>query len=64
MKVKAVDGVKVPMENQPYNYIVGDAVVEVEDSVYYHRRLSDGDLVLVEEQAVSSGRKNAKSGEK
>lgn len=48
LKVKAVDGVRVPFEGQPHNYIEQEAV-EVENSVYYQRRLADGDLVLVTE---------------
>lgn len=46
MKVKAANGIKVPMENQPYHYIEQD-VVEVEDSIYYQRRINDGDLIVV-----------------
>lgn len=48
MKVKAEVGIKVPMENQPYAYIEQEPV-EVEDSIYYQRRINDGDLVLVNE---------------
>lgn len=48
MKVKAAVGIKVPMENQPYAYIEQEPV-EVEDSIYYQRRINDGDLVLVNE---------------
>lgn len=48
MKVKATVGIKVPMENQPYAYIEQEPV-EVEDSIYYQRRINDGDLVLVNE---------------
>lgn len=48
MKVKAVQGIKVPMENQPYTYIEQEPV-EVENSIYYQRRINDGDLVVVNE---------------
>ncbi|MEE6030332.1 DUF2635 domain-containing protein [Avibacterium paragallinarum] len=48
MKVKAAVGIKVPMENQPYHYIEQEPV-EVEDSIYYQRRINDGDLIVVNE---------------
>lgn len=48
MKVKAKPGIKVPMENQPYVYIE-QVVVEVEPTVYYQRRIQDGDLIEVSE---------------
>lgn len=63
MRVKAVNGVQVPFEHQPYQYITSDEAVEVEDSLYYQRRLADGDLVaIVELQAVNSEQKKAKVG--
>lgn len=45
MIVKAAKGLKVPMEFKPRDYITDDAVFNVEDSAYYMRRISDGDLV-------------------
>lgn len=48
MKVKATNGIKVPMENQPYSYIEQEPV-EVENGIYYQRRINDGDLVVVTE---------------
>ncbi|QZP15577.1 DUF2635 domain-containing protein [Avibacterium paragallinarum] len=36
------------MENQPYHYIEQEPV-EVEDSIYYQRRINDGDLIVVNE---------------
>lgn len=48
MKVKASLGIKVPMENQPNAYIE-QAAVEIEPTLYYQRRLADGDLVEVTE---------------
>ncbi|OOH87338.1 DUF2635 domain-containing protein [Pasteurellaceae bacterium 15-036681] len=62
MKVKAAKGVRVPCEEQPYNYITDDVAVEVVDSLYYQRRIVDGDLVIVEEQAVEFAEKSAKGG--
>ncbi|HDR1420583.1 TPA: DUF2635 domain-containing protein, partial [Pasteurella multocida] len=43
MKVKAAVGVKVPLENQPLAYIEQEPV-EVENTIYYQRRIADGDL--------------------
>lgn len=48
MKVKATAGIKVPMEYQPFAYIE-QTPVDVEPSVYYQRRINDGDLIVVEE---------------
>lgn len=48
MKVKAATGIKVPMEHQPFAYIE-QTPVEVEPSVYYQRRINDGDLIIVNE---------------
>ncbi len=48
MKVKAAEGLKVPMEGKPMSYINDVEAVEVpDDSAYYARRISDGDLVEV-----------------
>lgn len=49
MKVKAAVGVKVPLEHQPYAYIE-QKPIEVENSVYYQRRIADGDLIVVNER--------------
>ncbi|OOF45614.1 DUF2635 domain-containing protein [Rodentibacter trehalosifermentans] len=57
MKVKAKPGIKVPMENQPYVYIE-QAVVEVEPTVYYQRRIQDGDLIVVSETRSRKQEKN------
>lgn len=66
MKVKAVNGVRVPMEGQPHQYITDEQTVEVENTLYYQRRLADGDLIQVEDnfQAVNTEQKQAKKGEK
>ncbi|MFC2363218.1 MAG: DUF2635 domain-containing protein [Haemophilus parainfluenzae] len=47
MIVKATPGVKVPLENQPHAYIEQEPV-EVENTVYYQRRIADGDLIEVQ----------------
>lgn len=46
VKVKAIDGVRVPFENHPHRYIEHEPV-EVDNSIYYQRRIADGDLILV-----------------
>lgn len=46
MLVKAAPGVKVPMEGMPRRYIE-QTPVEVPDTPYYRRRITDGDLVVV-----------------
>ncbi|AUU93005.1 hypothetical protein C2U55_16845 [Enterobacteriaceae bacterium ENNIH3] len=46
MKVKARAGVRVPREDNPRRYIEEEPV-EVPESAYYLRRLSDNDLVNV-----------------
>ncbi|HIF5498266.1 TPA: DUF2635 domain-containing protein [Pasteurella multocida] len=57
MIVKAVPGVKVPLENQPYAYIEQEPV-EVDDSVYYQRRIADGDLIEVQPTRKQRGAGN------
>ena len=52
MLVKAVPGIKVPMEGKPREYITdtppeGERGFTVPDSAYYQRRVTDGDLVIV-----------------
>nr|DAI43168.1 MAG TPA: Protein of unknown function (DUF2635) [Caudoviricetes sp.] len=57
MIVKATPGVKVPLENQPYAYIEQEPV-EVDDSVYYQRRIADGDLIEVQPTRKQRGAGN------
>lgn len=57
MIVKAAPGVKVPLENQPYTYIEQEPV-EVDDSVYYQRRIADGDLIEVQPTRKQRGADN------
>ncbi len=47
IKVKAKEGLKVPMESKPRSYITEDKAVEVEKSAYYARRINEGDLIEV-----------------
>lgn len=46
-KLKAVSGIKVPMEFKPREYITEDKAEVVEMSAYYKRRMKDGDLIEV-----------------
>lgn len=48
MRVQAVTGLKVPMENKPRDYITDAEAMEVPNTAYYQRRLSEGDLVLAD----------------
>lgn len=57
MIVKAAPGVKVPLESQPYAYIEQEPV-EVDDSVYYQRRIADGDLIEVQPTRKQRGAGN------
>lgn len=57
MIVKAASGVKVPLENQPYAYIEQEPV-EVENTVYYQRRIADGDLIEVQPTRKQRGASN------
>jgi hypothetical protein len=47
MQVQAAQGLKVPMEDKPHDYITDAIVIEVPDTAYYQRRISDGDLLAV-----------------
>lgn len=61
MLVKATEGLKVPMENKPNTYIDDTASVQVEESAYYLRRISDGDLVeIAGEPVIETKNKGAK----
>lgn len=55
MLVQARDGIKVPMENKPRTYITDAKAVDVPDTSYYRRRLSDGDLVAVQPRKTAKG---------
>jgi len=44
--VKAAPGLRVPIEGKPKSYIEAEAVA-VEETAYYTRRITDGDLLVV-----------------
>lgn len=52
MQVLAAPGLKVPMEEKPRDYITdtppeGETAYAVPDTVYYTRRVLEGDLIEV-----------------
>lgn len=63
MKVKAAEGLRVPMENRAHAYIEG-AAVEVPDSPYYRRLLTEGDLIKAADLAEPAASMNNKKGAK
>lgn len=50
LRVMAKGSVRVPMEDAPYRYIEGSAPVVVKRSIYYQRRVADGDLIEVKDE--------------
>lgn len=47
IKVKAAQGLRVPMADNPHQYIVQE-VMEVDgDEVYYRRLIAEGDLIIL-----------------
>lgn len=55
MKVNAAPGLKVPMEDKPHDYIKDADVMNVPETAYYQRRISDGDLVEVIAKPTTKG---------
>ena len=49
IKVRAADGLQVPLEGSPHEYINGRETVTVPDTAYYRRCIEYGDLVAVTE---------------
>lgn len=49
IKVRAADGLQVPLEGSPHEYINGQETVTVPDTAYYRRCIEYGDLVAVTE---------------
>lgn len=54
MKVIAAPGLQVPKENDPRTYVTDAESVTVPDTLYYRRRISDGDLIEVVEEAAAA----------
>jgi hypothetical protein len=60
MLVQAASGIKVPMEFKSRDYITDALPVDVIDSAYYRRRISDGDLVIVVQATSAQAAKAVK----
>ena len=59
--VKAVSGVRVPMEGMPRRHITDAKPVAVPDAAYYRRRIADGDLVLLDAKAIAEAKASAEA---
>lgn len=57
--VKAAQGLKVPFETRANQYIT-DEVVEVPNTLYYRRRILEGDLIETTAPKAPTTRKSAK----
>lgn len=55
MKVIAAPGIQVPKEDKPREYITDAEAVEVPETVYYLRRIADGDLLEAPVKAARKG---------
>lgn len=55
MKVIAAPGIQVPKEDKPREYITDAEAVEVPETVYYLRRINDGDLLVAPVKAARKG---------
>lgn len=53
IKVKAAQGLRVPMADNPHQYIEQEAM-EVADNVYYRRLIHDGDLILMPSEKIKA----------
>ncbi|MBN4664218.1 DUF2635 domain-containing protein [Pandoraea nosoerga] len=66
MLVKARTGLRVPKERASREYITDTDAIEVPDTVYYRRRVAEGDLVIqgaegaVVTPATADGKKSTK----
>lgn len=54
MQVQAAPGLCVPMEDKPRTHITDTEAVAVPESAYYQRRLTDGDLVLLQDEGTEA----------
>ena len=63
IKVQAADGLAVPTEHNPHEYIGQEPADVAADSLYYRRLLDDGDLLQVAEAAPAPKTKTAKGAE-
>ncbi|WP_047396548.1 DUF2635 domain-containing protein [Chitinibacter sp. ZOR0017] len=61
MNVIAAPGLEVPMEEKPRVFITDAAAVDVPETIYYQRRLLDGDLLLATASAEAQGVKTTRA---
>jgi hypothetical protein len=61
MKVIAKKGLRVPKERAPRQYITDAESVDVPDTAYYMRRVTDGDLIVQPAAATSDAANEATS---
>lgn len=47
MRVQAAAGLRVPLADNPHEYIEQEPVEVNSNDVYYHRLIADGDLIEV-----------------
>lgn len=59
MLVKAAPGIKVPKEEKPTEYHTDDTAVDVPETAYNLRRVAEGDLVIVTDDAPAKKTKGA-----
>lgn len=64
MKVIAAKGTRCPMENSPRQYITDNEPVDVPDSAFYRRLVTDGSLIISNGKAPVSESPNKKEGGK
>lgn len=55
--VMAAQGLRVPMADNPHEYIEQEAVEVDGDEVYYRRLLADGDLMLADTLPENTSKK-------
>jgi len=60
MRVIAAPGHRVPMEEDPFQYIEGEEAVDVPDTSYYRRRLAAEELLVPAKQSRGSAKQVAK----
>ncbi|RQZ74800.1 MULTISPECIES: DUF2635 domain-containing protein [Burkholderia] len=64
MKVIAKAGLRVPVQGKPRKYIAGPDPVEVPETAYYLRRVSDGDLLLQDAEPAATSAPTIDAGDK
>lgn len=60
MLVKSIQGAQCPKENNPRDYITDTEPVEVPDTTYYRRLVTEGSLIEVPAEAETTDKKGGK----